>query len=303
MIERYTENKLVWVDLFDPTAEEIREIVDEFDIPPELAADLSGPITRSFATYSDKVLKVVMDFPVVKRTDITHPHEVKFLVTKNALVTVRYEDIEAIHRFKKEFEVVATLHKTKKNASGAHIFIALLSELYRSLESKLDYIESKLASIESEIFNEREKEMVFEISNVTRRLITFRQTIKAHDDVFRDAKPIFDDALPKDVTAKLYDLHTDYFHVLRRTTAIFESLEELRETNAALLTTKQNEIIKILTIMAFVTFPLSLFASIFGMNTKTLPFAGFTGDFWFILGFMLLAAIGFFVYFKYKRWM
>jgi Mg2+ and Co2+ transporter CorA len=55
--------------------------------------------------------------------------------------------------------------------------------------------------------------------------------------------------------------------------------------------------------MAFVTFPLSLFASIFGMNTKTLPLAGFEGDFWIILGIMVAATIFFFAFFKHKRWL
>ena len=60
---------------------------------------------------------------------------------------------------------------------------------------------------------------------------------------------------------------------------------------------------KILTIMAFVTFPLSLFASLFGMNTLTLPLTGYRGDFFVIIGIMTLATFGFFAYFKYKRWM
>ncbi len=55
--------------------------------------------------------------------------------------------------------------------------------------------------------------------------------------------------------------------------------------------------------MAFVTFPLSLFASIFGMNTVATPILGHRLDFWIIVGFMLSAAVVFFSYFKYKKWL
>jgi Mg2+ and Co2+ transporter CorA len=55
--------------------------------------------------------------------------------------------------------------------------------------------------------------------------------------------------------------------------------------------------------MAFVTFPLTLFASLFGMNTEMTPIIGHPADFWIIVGIMLSAAITFFAYFKYKRWL
>ena len=60
---------------------------------------------------------------------------------------------------------------------------------------------------------------------------------------------------------------------------------------------------KVLTIMAFITFPLSVIASIFGMNTKTLPIVGVPHDFWIIMGIMVFATIMFFALFKYKKWL
>jgi LPXTG-motif cell wall-anchored protein len=55
--------------------------------------------------------------------------------------------------------------------------------------------------------------------------------------------------------------------------------------------------------MAFVTFPLTLFASLFGMNTLSLPLTGYKGDFWTIVGIMSVAAVCFFTYFRYKKWL
>ena len=60
---------------------------------------------------------------------------------------------------------------------------------------------------------------------------------------------------------------------------------------------------KTLTIMACVTFPLSLSAAIFGMNTKTLPLIGIENDFWIIIGIMGFAMLLLFSFFKYKNWL
>ena len=60
-------------------------------------------------------------------------------------------------------------------------------------------------------------------------------------------------------------------------------------------------VMKTLTIMALVTFPLSLIAAIFGMNTRILPIVGKPNDFWIIMGIMLILKFVMFIYFKIRR--
>lgn len=303
MIERYTERNLTWIDLVNPSADEIREVMEEADLPPTYVNDLASPIPRSFAIGEKNLIKLTFDIPIVKRTDINHPHEVKVLATKTHLISVHFEEIEAIHRFKKEFEMLSILKSTKKQATGAHLLVALIGFLYDALTVKLDYLESRLSDIEQEIFNEHEKEMVFEISEVNRRIITFNHVLASHGRVLEELEIIIASAFTKDLAIAVHAISNQYRHLIERISTINETVTELRETNMALLNTKQNEIMKILTIMAFITFPLTLFTSMFGMNTIATPIVGTPGDFWIILGTMGFVSIGFFVYFKYKRWM
>ena len=302
MIERYTQGKLTWIDLFNPTQDEIREMREETRIAPELCSDLTMPVPHPEARMAGKTLKIVIDFPVVRRTDMDHPHEVKFLVAKHTLVTARYEEMEAMHRFSKEFDVITTLFKTDAKADGGHLYFSIMTEMYVALASKLDYLESRLVDIEHGIFDGHEKEMVSSLSQVSRRLITFRQILKTHEDVFRQSKDLFRVLFKSIHDSDIEALYTSHTLLMRRTNGIFEMLAELRNTNIALLSTKQNEIMKILTIMAFITFPLSLFTSLFGMNTTTTPLIGQHGDFWIILGIMSVVTIFFFIFFKYKKW-
>jgi len=303
MIERFSQKHLVWVDIKEPTKEEVHQIMTEFGISPSLMNDLSSPVPRSEAVVEGKTVKLTMDFPIVRRTDIVGPHEIKFFVSHDYLITVRYEDIGALDEFKKEFDVLTTLKKTSKKLTGIDLFLSIMNELYSSTEEKLDYIQSILTDIEANIYDGHEKDMVFQISQLSRRLITFKQTLKAHDDVYRDAKPHFETIFKKSYYDELEDLHMHFFHLLRRTWTLYETLEDFRNTNHALLSTKQNETMKTLTIMAFITFPLTLLTSMFGMNTKFTPIVGHDKDFWIILGFMSIATIGFFIFFKFKRWM
>ena len=80
-------------------------------------------------------------------------------------------------------------------------------------------------------------------------------------------------------------------------------LNELRETNNSLLSTKQNEIMKVLTIVSFIAYPLTILAALFQMNTKYTPIVGMPNDFWIVTGTMFIVAIIFYLYFKSKKWL
>lgn len=303
MVERHVYDTVTWIDITNPTTDEIREVVSEADIPAEFTKDLTTMVPRSEVIAQKHAIKLTLDFPIVKRTDINHPHEIKFIATKKHFVTIRFEDIEAVHRFSKEFEVSSMIKKSKASTSGAHILMSLLNELYQTMAVKLDYLESKMMDIEEEMFNEREKEMVFEISKVSRRLIAFRQTLYTHESVLRDFHTALTEAFGKQFADAVDRLDSEYVHLRGRLGVLTSVLDDLRNTNDSLVSTKQNEIMKILTIMAFITFPLTLFTSMFGMNTTTTPLVGQRGDFWLILSIMAVVSVAFFAFFRYKKWM
>jgi Mg2+ and Co2+ transporter CorA len=302
MIERLTSGKLTWVNMKNPIVEEVHEVALEYDIPPALVGDLLTPVPRNYVIALDHVIKCAIDFPVVKRIDSEHPYEVKFIVTKRALITVQYEEMEALDRFKKQFEVVTTLGKASKKLTSMNLLFSLLNELYTTSSSKLDYVESTLSDIEAEIFKDNEKQMVIEIAKANKRLIAYRHTLRAHEDVFFEAGPIFEKEHNSTYHAEFIALKKAYVILIHRANALFETLNAIRAANDSMLNTKQNETIKTLTIMAFITFPLTLFSSMFGMNTEATPIIGHSHDFWIIVGVMTFVTTFFFALFKYKKW-
>lgn len=301
MLDRYTQPHGTWIDLFSPTQEEAREAMELAKIPPELLSDISGPVPRSSAVQFGTTIKLTVDYPVVKRTDLESPHEIKFFINKDALVTAHYEDISAFHKFRSNFEMLSILGKTESVTSG-HLFTTLMHVLYDALAGKLEYLETKLESIQCDIFNDHEQEMVFEISKISRKLIVFRQTLLAHGDVMHDARPMFIALFGKEFDRELIELREFYDHLMRRLSTITETTYELRTTNQILLSTKQNDIMKKLTVTAFIGFPLTLILSIFNIPATGNPFRGTNYDFAVILGIMAATALCLILYFRHRRW-
>ena len=303
MIKRYLNDDLVWFDVYQPTTEDIQKLVDEDLIPLEMSNDLTTPTPYSDAVYKKGFLKITLDLPIVKRTDIDNPHEVKLIASKKALISIRFEDIQVIDIFRRKFELSELLGQSTKTVTGGVLLLNLLGRFYDSLEDKLNHLISRVNDIEREILKGQEKQMVEEISTVSRRLIAFRQAVSSHEKPIKRLPEGISLAFKKPYESTAVSIIKHYEYISERIEKLSSSLNDLRETNNSLLNTKQNEIMKTLTVMAFVTFPLTVLTSMFGMNAVDTPIVGRDGDFWLIFLIMVLFSICLFFYFKFKKWM
>lgn len=303
MINRYRYKDSVWIDLLSPTSEEILAISEEFSIHPKIADELTTPSIKSRVELEKDSIYLILHFPSFRHSHSEHiKQEVDFIIGKNYLITARYETIDAIEKFSKIVEVNAILDRGFAEDCTGVLFFGVIEEIYHSLFNELEYIESWVGKIEDGIFTGKEKQMVFALSEVSRTLLNFKKATDFHNEALESlnifGKKVFDDHFSYHVR-RILDEYSKVKNSLINNQA---SVAELRETNNALLSSKQNEIMKNLTIMAFVTYPLTLIAAIFGMNATFMPIAGKANDFWIIIILMLLATTTFFIYFKHKKW-
>jgi len=95
----------------------------------------------------------------------------------------------------------------------------------------------------------------------------------------------------------------DYSRAWSRLESNKEVVTDLRETNDSLFSAKTNTIMKNLTIMSFLTFPLALMVGILDMDTSSNPLSGSTHQFWIVLGIMGVSIVFILLFFKHRRWL
>jgi magnesium transporter len=79
-------------------------------------------------------------------------------------------------------------------------------------------------------------------------------------------------------------------------------VEALEDTNESVLSHRVNEVLRVLTAFSVVILPLTLIASIWGMNVHV-PGEGSTEAFWIILGSMLALLSSMVAYFRRRGWL
>lgn len=300
MLTRYKERDVEWIDLLAPTPGELRALMREFDLHPAIVEELTSPSVKSKVERFDHCLYLVLHFPALRHHGRAE-QEIDFVLGKHYLITVRYETIDPLHHFARSFEAGSVLGAG--HTHGGHLFVSMARSLYRALTHECDALREKLDGIEESIFRGREREMVARISAVARNVHDFRRTLVAHQEILSSLEApgerLFGAGFPYHVRSTL----SEEARVRHALDHLHGWLNELRETNNSLLSLKQNEVMKNLTIMAFVTFPLTLISSVFAIDARHRPIIGMEYDFWILVGLMVCLAGSFFVFFKYKKWL
>lgn len=303
MLTRYVRGATIWVDLVSPTPQEVRDLMREFSLDPLIAEELLTPSFKPKAERRGDALYVILHFPALRAAGRRSEAEVDFVIGKHFLITARYEAFEPIHAFAKAFEVETVTSHNASHAHGGHFFVSLVKTLYSVLADDCAIIRHQLQEVEERIFNGDERRMVVELSYIGRTIHDSRQALAPHHDMLSSIEPaaarLFGDAF----SYHMRSLEGSYQHVTSLLEQLREALYEMRETNNSLLTTKQNEIMKTLTVVSFFFLPLSFIASWFGMNTMHTPVIGNQYDFWILSSGMLTVLVACFAYFKYKRFL
>ncbi len=301
MISRYNYHGLTWVDLENPSREEIVHLSEEFSIPTLVGEEMFTNSLRSKVDLYDNFIYLILHFPDINDNGIIEDDlEIDFVIGKNFLVTVRYETILPMKEFSSMFESVG-MQDTVKNHGGI-LFAAMMKQIYKQCLTDLEVTHGNIRDIEHHIFEGKEERMVKILSHTRRTLLDFKQAVRFHGDILQSYE-----AASKQFFGEEYGYYsTAVISEFNKVDSMLQShrdvLSELQQTNDSLLSTKSNDIMKTFTILTFVMLPLSVITGVFGMNASFV-FINDVSDFFFIVGAMTVTGLVMFVFFRLRKWL
>ena len=303
MILRNKYRDLTWIDVERPTHEEIRTLMDEFDIHPIVADELLTPSLRPKVDHYENFIYLILHFPALRHSHSNATQEVDFIIGKQFIITVRYELLDPLHKFSKVFEVNSILDKSDIGEHAGFLFFYMIRKIYSSLQHELSIIGESLKDVEDRIFSGEERAMVKTLSNIHRDLLGFHRALRLHKPVLISLGVACEEFFGKDFRHYTDNIVGEYYKVEELLEDQREMLSDLRVTNDSLLTTKTNEIIKVLTAMTALLLPATMIAQVFSIPTESTPIVSLPNAFFIITSFMLSVALFAFFFFKRKHWL
>ena len=304
MVNTYTYKNVTWIDLANPTRDEVRDIVKKYDVDPIAAEELLLPTMHSRVERYNDFIHFTLHFPAWKHSHKETSQELDIVVGKNVLITARYDSIDALYKFSKMFEVNTVLDHN--NIIGEHAGYALyymVQELYKSLSDELDSVRDSLQEIEKKTFKGQEQEMVFKISNTSRGLLLFKHTTALHRETLESFAIVSKQFFGQDFSKHVEAMMGEYSRIEKNVHSLSELLAEIRQTNNSLLETKQNHIMLVFTSVTIISSFLNIMASWFLIDSPDSPIRHNPHEFW--LAGLTLLTVGLFLaaIMKSKKWL
>src|SRR4051794_1004789 len=302
-IEEVTWGDLRWINIERPGPAERAWLEEHFEFHPLDYEDVLSRNQRPKIDEYPDYLFIVLYFPVFDKTvgrlnaaelDISTGPDYIIPLPNTQIPPVEY----LFERCRTHDEMRASLF-----SKGAGYL------LYKIVDDSFDYcfpmlrkIGNKLERLEEDIFEGRSEEVVRDISNAKQEIINFRKVIRPQRAVLRDLERTkqrylaedlevyFDDIV--DASERIWDMLENYKEVV----------EALEDTNESVLSHRVNEVLRVLTAASVVILPLTLIASLWGMNVGV-PGEQDVTAFWIIMGSMVALLTGMIAYFRRRGWL
>jgi magnesium transporter len=304
-VEQITWDGLTWVNIEMPTFDDMEYLRQHYPFHPLDLDDCLSRIQRPKIDEYEDYLFIVLHFPLFsKQARVTRPSQVSTFIGKNYLVTLHTGQLKPLANLFNDCQL---------NEKARHEYMSRGSGylLYRILDRLVDYclpitnkIVEHMEEVEDRIFDESARGTVREISILRRDLISYRRIISA-------LRPVVHSLEQKTERFTTGEMEVYYGDLVDHLDKIWDTLDECKEvveglssTNDALYSYRTSEVMRVLTILATIMLPLTVVASIYGMNVP-LPGGLDHGNpmtFASIIAVMLAISGGMLFFFRLRRW-
>ncbi|MDQ3891238.1 MAG: magnesium transporter CorA family protein [Actinomycetota bacterium] len=302
-IAELSADGLTWVHLAEPNLEEASGLAQRFGFHELDVEDILSKRQRPKIDEYPDYLFIVLHFPFYDKTvQRLNAAELDVFLGADFLITLPNVELPPVTHLFRRCENDPELREQLFSKESGYLLYHVLDDLFDYCFPILDKIAHKLDRIEDEMFEGRSEEIVRDISNAKQEIIAYRKIIKPERATLRvlerytqrflpeELELYFDDIV--DASERIWDLLDNYKEVV-------EALEATNESN---ISHRQGDILRILTLIATIALPLTVVASIFGMNVL-FPGEGSHSAFWVIIGVMASALLAMVAIFRWKRWL
>jgi magnesium transporter len=304
-VEQIDAEGLRWVNIESPGALERAWLEEHFDFHALDLEDVLSRNQRPKIDEYDEYLFIVLHFPIFD-TNVGRlgQGELDLFVGPGFLITIPNQPLQPVEYLFERCRSKEELRERLFSRGAGYLLYRLVDDAFDYCFPMLRKVGNKLDALEEEIFSGRSEEIVRDISNAKQEIINFRKVIRPQRPVLRDLEKVKGRYLASDIDLEIYfddivDAHERIWDMLENYKEVIEALEE---TNESVISHRVNDILRVLTSISVIVLPLTLIASIWGMNVRVPGEQNLTA-FWILVGAMFAILVGMVAYFRRRGWL
>ena len=304
MIETIQHGTLKWMHITNPTEDEYRYLLDDFQFHPLDIEDCRASTGRPKIDEYDDYYFLILHFPYFdKNNKDIRISEVKIFWGKDYIITIGKAHWVVKKLFEEMQEDLAEDDEDVKEKLSSsdlllyHILDRLMIETYTLIMR----VGAEVDLINYDIFNKKARSIIELISITRRNIILLNTTFKPQLRVLH----LFEGGTIKGfVDPEVLDMEDYWGNILDQYQKMFDSIEDygeliegLSKTFDSLQANRTNEIMRVMTFFSTIMLPLTVITGALGMNID-FPFSTTGFAFYGICLVMVVVSVLLFFYFR-----
>ncbi len=276
----------------------IEEVGSIFKIHPMTLEDVLNIEHLPKVEESDDQLFLTLKHLKLNESGELDETHVSLILSGNVLLSFADSEEDIFITVKSRLDSDKSRARTKK---ADYLFYLLLDNLVDNYYLVLDDIYDGLEKLDIKLIESPGKNRINEIHQIKSDLILIRKSLfplekavgiilKDEFDLITDADEIF-----------FRDVYDHIIQLIQTHDSYRDFISSLIEINSSNMNNSLNQTMKILTVIATIFIPLTFIAGIYGMNFKYIPELNWHLGYFFVLGLMIIIAIGMIIYMKKKE--
>ena len=295
---------LRWIHIEEPRTADRDWLEEQF--PQFHPLDLEDVYSRNqrpkLDQYDDYVF-IVLHFPLFeKETGRLLTAEMDLFMGPDYLITLPNIPLPPITSMFERYREKEDLRRDVFSKGPGYLLYKIVDTAVDASFPMLRKTAIKLDRIEDDIFEGKSTEIVRDISEAKQEIINFRRIVRPQRAVLRDLERTKQRYLQEELEIYFDDISDAAERIWDTLENYKEVIEALESTNESVLSHRLNETFRILTAASVILLPLTLIASIFGMNVL-FPGEGQEWTFVAILVLMAVTLIALVLFFRRRGWL
>jgi len=288
-MESLTWGDLTWINIEPPTEQETDYLAQNYPFHP---LDLEGCLSRVQRPKIDdykEYLFLVLHFPVYDRESrVTTPSQLSVFIGEKYLITLHKGELKPLVKLFRECQIDEESLQENLSYGPGYLLYRIIDRLVDYCFPILNKIVDNIEEVEDNIFSEYARGPVKALSNLRRDIISFRRIIWPMRAVIGSLEPRIRRLTKADLSVYFGDIVDHLDKIWDALDEYKEIIEGLNDTYDSLASNRTNEVMRMLAVIATILLPITVVASIFGMNVP-LPFQNSSFSLLFV--FLIVAVI------------
>lgn len=291
---------LLWIDLYDCSFQELYSIAKIFDFHPLAIEDCLQTSPRAKVDkYDDYFFFVFHALRYNEESDeeIT-TDELNVFLGANYLVTIHKTSLPSVARIAK----LCNSFKTYMMERGPdYLLYTLVDGIVDEYFPTIDRLGERIDELEDEIYLNPVKEVTEEILALKRTILLLRKLVIPQKRIFANVNGRYSFTVLEDNRPYYLDLVDHLERIADATDTYRDLVNNAMDTYYSIVSSKTNQVMRVLTIISTIMMPLTFITGLFGMNVP-IPYQDNPVEFWLILLGMLVMSMLMMNYFHRKDW-